>query len=66
MINCLLSGFSHSSEKLVNMNKYIAATGGDTDLVFVVRTDGLISPYIIYSMYFGPPVVFHFATLQPS
>ncbi|XP_021894524.1 ribosomal RNA small subunit methyltransferase NEP1-like [Carica papaya] len=35
-VNSRKIGFSHSSEKLVNMNKYIAATGGDTDLVFVI------------------------------
>ncbi|KAB5519152.1 hypothetical protein DKX38_023544 [Salix brachista] len=29
-------GFSHSSDKLVEMEKYVAGVGGDTDLVFVV------------------------------
>lgn len=30
------SGFSYSSEKLVKMNKYVAAVSDDVDIVFVV------------------------------
>lgn len=30
-------GFSHSSDKLVNMQDYVAAVSKDVDLVFVVR-----------------------------
>ncbi|XP_011016002.1 PREDICTED: ribosomal RNA small subunit methyltransferase nep-1-like [Populus euphratica] len=35
-LNSLKIGFSHSSEKLVQMEKYVAGVGDDTDLVFVV------------------------------
>jgi hypothetical protein len=36
LIFVLMSGFSHSSEKLVNINQYVASAGSDVDLVFVV------------------------------
>ena len=36
MLLAVVSGFSHSSDKLVEMEKYVAGVGGDTDLVFVV------------------------------
>ncbi|KAL3585244.1 hypothetical protein D5086_012111 [Populus alba] len=35
-LNSRKIGFSHSSEKLVQMEKYVAGVGDDTDLVFVV------------------------------
>ncbi|KAF9664592.1 hypothetical protein SADUNF_Sadunf16G0034500 [Salix dunnii] len=35
-LNSRKIGFSHSSDKLVDMEKYVAGVGGDTDLVFVV------------------------------
>ncbi|KAJ6778854.1 NEP1/MRA1 [Salix koriyanagi] len=35
-LNSRKIGFSHSSDKLVEMEKYVAGVGGDTDLVFVV------------------------------
>ncbi|XP_062166460.1 uncharacterized protein LOC133872856 [Alnus glutinosa] len=35
-INSRRIGFSHSSEKLVNINQYVASGGSDVDLVFVV------------------------------
>ncbi|XP_011027266.1 PREDICTED: ribosomal RNA small subunit methyltransferase nep-1-like [Populus euphratica] len=35
-LNSLKIGFSHSSEKLVQMEKYVAGVGDETDLVFVV------------------------------
>ncbi|KAG6769108.1 hypothetical protein POTOM_024724 [Populus tomentosa] len=35
-LNSRKIGFSHSSEKLVQMEKYVAGAGDDTDLVFVV------------------------------
>ncbi|KAB5519325.1 hypothetical protein DKX38_023644 [Salix brachista] len=36
MLLAVVSGFSHSSDKLVEMEKYVAGVGGETDLVFVV------------------------------
>ncbi|KAF2302099.1 hypothetical protein GH714_032744 [Hevea brasiliensis] len=35
-VNSRKIGFSYSSEKLVKMNKYVAAVGDDVDIVFVV------------------------------
>ncbi|KAI9380116.1 hypothetical protein POPTR_016G037500v4 [Populus trichocarpa] len=35
-LNSRKIGFSHSSDKFVEMEKYVAGVGGDTDLVFVV------------------------------
>jgi hypothetical protein len=38
LIFALTTGFSFSSEKLVNINKFVASTSSDVDLVFVVST----------------------------
>ena len=38
LIFSLISGFSFSSEKLVDINKYVASASSDTDLVFVVSS----------------------------
>ncbi|KAJ9128466.1 hypothetical protein P3X46_034983, partial [Hevea brasiliensis] len=35
-VNSRKIGFSYSSEKLVKMNKYVAAVSDDVDIVFVV------------------------------
>jgi hypothetical protein len=39
LIFALISGLSHSSDKLVNINQYVASAGSDVDLVFVVSSN---------------------------
>lgn len=44
-------GFSHSSDKLVNMQDYVAAVSKDVDLVFVVRLWPYTSHNIFHSFW---------------
>ena len=42
LIFALISGLSHSSDKLVNINQYVASAGSDVNLVFVVSSNYLV------------------------